>query len=636
MPVENLWIYAVASLLLLAAHVIRSARWALLFAPHDITRRFDLLLGLALGYAINTIIPWRLGELFRIWFVASKTSLRLSHVASTVVAERLADLLAVSLITIYIILGNGGKVSDGWAFLAISMTALALVLLCCRLIRRSNKARRLIWNAASVFNDQIRNDLIDLAWSISEMVLGGALLKPRFLITTIVMWTLYIASYAAFAYASAQSLPDMIFTMLGSPLKPVMDPATARENPVVLAVLLFTAFPVLGVLLYGGMKQLPAVVRLFNARGRYGFYGVKGMLSRTRHRFKGEAEYKYFLTSLFSGNNNVAISFGLDAIDDGKVHKLFPGGSDAITAMVEVNERLVIRKFAVGAAGDKLRAQREWLGNYRSNSFPLVDIIRDCQKPQSYHYDMPLVVASNDFYDFIHTNPVAQSKRVLTEVIEHITRFHDSHSAEAASDAIVQKYLADKAVANAGVIIKFAKTFLAERYRVNGMEFNLEQWKFLQDPGWLLAQISDRSTGVVHGDLTIENIIIAPQQSPDWYIIDPNPDNVFNTRLIDWAKLMQSVHLGYEGLNRNFSCTVGDNSIQLLFTRSQAYTELHNQLESLIRSKYGEEGLREIYFHELINYLRLIPYKIRQDPQKGICFFGCASILLKRYLERAV
>ena len=76
MPVENLWIYAVASLLLLAAHVIRSARWALLFAPHDITRRFDLLLGLALGYAINTIIPWRLGELFRIWFVASKTSLR--------------------------------------------------------------------------------------------------------------------------------------------------------------------------------------------------------------------------------------------------------------------------------------------------------------------------------------------------------------------------------------------------------------------------------------------------------------------------------------------------------------------------------------------------------------------------------
>lgn len=636
MPLENLWLYVLAALLLLAAHVIRSARWALLFAPYEITRRFDLLLGLSLGYAINTVIPWRLGELFRIWFVSSKTSLRLSHVASTVVAERLADLLAVSIIIVYVILGNGGRDHDGWPFLAISLTGLALVLLFCGLVRRSGKARRVFWNAASVFNDRIRNDLIDLAWSISEMVLGGALLKTRFLVTTVVMWTLYISSYAAFAYASAQSLPDMIFTMLGSPLKPVMGPVTSGENAMVMAVLLFTGFPVLGILLYGGIKQLPAALRLINARGRYGFYGAKGILSRSRHRFKGETEYRYFLSSLFSGNNTVATSFGLDAIDDGKVHKLFPGGSDAITAMVEVDEHLVIRKFAVGAAGDKLKAQREWLGSYRSDRFPLVDIIRDCKKPQSYHYDMPLVVASSDFYDFIHTHPIQESKRVLAEVMEHITAFHEGHTSEVAADAVVKKYLAEKAVGNVTVILDFARSILGDRYTVNGMEFHLDQWKFLQDPSWLMAQITDRSTGIVHGDLTIENIIIAPQQTPDWYIIDPNPDNVFNTRLIDWAKLMQSVHLGYEGLNRNFSCSVRDSSIQLLFTKSQAYTELHQQLESVIRSKYGEQGLREVYFHELINYLRLIPYKIRQDAQKGVCFFGCASILLKRYLERAV
>ena len=608
----------------------------MLFAPHEITRRFDLLLGLSLGYAINTIIPWRLGELFRIWFVASKASLRFSHVASTVVAERLADLFAVAIIIIYVILGNGGKSGDGWPFLAISLTALVLVLLSCALVRRSSRVRRLLWNVASVFNDQIRNDLIDLSWSVSEMILGGALLKTRFLVTTVVMWTLYISSYAAFAYASAQSLPDMIFTMLGSPLKPVMGPVTSGENALVVAVLMFTGLPVLGVLLYGGMKQLPAFLRLFSARGRYGFYGSKGIFSRTRHRFEGEAEYRYFLSSLFSGNNTVATSFGLDAIDDGKVHKLFPGGSEAITAMVEVDEHLVIRKFAVGAAGDKLRAQREWLGHYRSARFPLVDIIRDCQKPQSYHYDMPLVVASSDFYDFIHTHPVRDSMRVLVEVMDHITAFHDQHTGELADDALVRKYLAEKAVANVAVILNFARSVLGDRYTVNGMDFHLDQWKFLQDSEWLLAQVSDRSTGIVHGDLTIENIIIAPQQIPDWYIIDPNPDNVFNTRLIDWAKLMQSVHLGYEGLNRNFSCSVEAGAIQLLFTKSQAYTELHQLLESVIRSKYGERGLREVYFHELINYLRLIPYKIRQDAKKGTCFFGCASILLNRYLERTV
>lgn len=632
MLIENFWIYAAASLLLLAAHVVRTARWALLFPVNDISRRFDLLLGLSLGYAINAIVPWRLGELFRIWFVASKASLRISHVASTVVAERLADLIAVSLIALYILLTVDGV---GWPFLLISLISSAFVILVSIAIRKSEKSRLLIWRLTSIFNDRIRNSCIDLAWSISEMVLGGALLKPRFLVTTVAMWALYISSYATFAYASAQSLPDMIFTILGSPLKPAIVPIVVGENSSALALLLFTAFPVLGVVVYGGMKQLPAILRFISARSRYGWHAGQGLLNRARHRFKGQVEYEYFLSSLFSGNNNVAISFGLDAIDDGKVHKLFPGGSDAITAMVEVNERLLIRKFAVGAAGVKLKAQREWLANCMSENFPLVEIIGERNKRESYYYDMPLVVASNDFYDFIHTNPVEESKRVLSEVIEGINLFHNQHAGLNADEGIVKKYLAEKAVSNAVLILDFARTYIGDNYAINGSRFCLDQWKFLLDPDWLLSQISSRSTSVVHGDLTIENIIIAPQKNPKWYIIDPNPDNIFNSQLIDWAKLMQSVHLGYEGLNRNFSCVIENNSIQLLFTKSQAYTELHNQLVSIIRNQQGEDKLREIYFHELINYLRLTPYKIRQDTKKGLCFFACASILLKRYLEPA-
>jgi len=99
---------------------------------------------------------------------------------------------------------------------------------------------------------------------------------------------------------------------------------------------------------------------------------------------------------------------------------------------------------------------------------------------------------------------------------------------------------------------------------------------------------------------------------------------------------MQSVHLGYEGLNRNFACLIKGEAVQLAFTKSQAYTELHAQIESLVVERFGVDGLREVYFHELINYLRLTPYKIRQDPRKGACFFACTSILLDRYLARAI
>lgn len=246
------------------------------------------------------------------------------------------------------------------------------------------------------------------------------------------------------------------------------------------------------------------------------------------------------------------------------------------------------------------------------------------------------MVPANDFYDFIHTQPIERSKQIISEVIESITLFHQQHEGKIADEALVRKYLLEKAVNNATLIIDFAKTFLNSSYTINGKHFDFSQWECLLDIDWMSRQVSKRLTTVVHGDLTIENIIVAPQHERGWYIIDPNPDNIFNTRLIDWAKLMQSVHLGYEGLNRNFSCAVVNDSIQLAFTKSLAYTELHAHLEDLARQHHGADGLREIYFHELINYLRLTPYKIRHDPKKGLCFFGCTSILLSRYLEIAL
>ena len=46
--------------------------------------------------------------------------------------------------------------------------------------------------------------------------------------------------------------------------------------------------------------------------------------------------------------------------------------------------------------------------------------------------------------------------------------------------------------------------------------------------------------------------------------------------------------------------------------------------------------MREIAFHELVNYLRLTPYKIRHDPHKALTFFACVSILLRRYLKGGI
>jgi Lysylphosphatidylglycerol synthase TM region len=634
MFVDNFWYYALASFMLLLGHVIRAVRWALLFPKHQIDKRFNLLLALSLGYAINAIFPWRLGELARIWFVARRESIRISSVSTTVVGERLSDLVAVSVIALIILISIK---SSAWIIPLIPIAFSLFLIVVAFLVKKSAEFRRVIWKGASIFNNRLRFGVVDFFWTLSEMITGGTLLARRFVGISVVMWTIYILSYAAFAHAAGRGFDEMIFVMLGSPLKAGTDQAVFKDTTAALTLLGFTGFPVIGILVYGGIKQFPTILRLLNARRRYGWYANRGILNGSRNRFKAEREYEFFLVSLFSGDNKIATSFGLEAIDDGSVNKLFAGGSDAITALVEVDQRLVIRKFAVGAAAEKLKAQHDWLARYRSKTFPLVDIIRDKKKNGSYHYDMPFIVPSNDFYDFIHTNPVERSQKVISQIIERISSFHNEHSRESATELLIQKYIQEKAIANVNSILDFAKTvFSNQLYTINNIEFDLKKWECLRDINFMSRQIRNRSITIVHGDLTIENIIVAPLQDPNWYIIDPNPENVFNCSLIDWAKLMQSVNLGYEGLNRNFGCIVNNNSIQLAFTKSQAYSELHQLVESLIVEKFGPDGLREVYFHELIHYLRLTPYKIRQDAKKGMCFFACSSILLHRYLNQAV
>jgi hypothetical protein len=103
--------------------------------------------------------------------------------------------------------------------------------------------------------------------------------------------------------------------------------------------------------------------------------------------------------------------------------------------------------------------------------------------------------------------------------------------------------------------------------------------------------------------------------------------------LIDWAKLMQSLNLGYETLNRATAPAFNGSDLRLVLARSNAYAQLHDHLCTLLCAKVGPEAMREVAFHEIVNYLRLLPYRLRHAPGQGLTFFACTSLLLRRYRE---
>jgi hypothetical protein len=627
---ETIPLLLLASFVLFVAHVTRAARAALLFPANYLANRFNVLLALAIGYAVNAVLPWRLGEAVRAWFVSSRDHVRFPFSAAVIVAERLSDIVVVMPVALGLAMAGSGV---SWTFpLALGGAALALLLFAVG-IRRAQRLRRVIWWLGSIFNDRIRFGVADFCWSLSELVTSRALLTRRYMIATTGMWALYLASYLLYSAATATSIQEAVALLFGAPLRAAVTTVGSSGSDTG-SLLLFMILPVMTVILYGIFKQGPLFIRFLEKRRRLGL-SLGSLRGAARDRFTGSSEYELFLLSLFGEGNRAVSGFGLEALDDGVVHRLFPGGSDAITALVAVDGLLLIRKFAAGDAGRKLEVQADWLERHRSDGLPLVDILRKRSSSDHYLYDMPLVVPATDFYDVIHTAPVAKSKAALAQVAASIHTFHVSTAAPPANEAIISRYLNGKAADNARAILSFAKASLpSDEYSINGQRFSLTAWERLLDPDWLMAQVKDRSVATVHGDLTIENIIIAPDRDPGWYIIDPNPDNLFNSPLIDWAKLMQSLNLGYEGMNRNVGCSLKDSEILLPVTKSAAYTELHAQLEGLITQYRGPGALREVYFHELINFLRLTPYKIRQNAHKGVCFFACTSLLLHRYLER--
>ena len=147
------------------------------------------------------------------------------------------------------------------------------------------------------------------------------------------------------------------------------------------------------------------------------------------------------------------------------------------------------------------------------------------------------------------------------------------------------------------------------------------------------ARIACRATSTIHGDLTIENILADPSRPRGWFLIDPNVGNVFDSPLLDHAKLIQSLHLGYESLNRDIAVEYDGATLTFPVVRTAQYAELHARATAWMREHLGEQALREARLHEVAHYFRLIPYKFRRSTQAGLVFLGCLAILAQRWLE---
>ena len=219
----------------------------------------------------------------------------------------------------------------------------------------------------------------------------------------------------------------------------------------------------------------------------------------------------------------------------------------------------------------------------------------------------------------------------ILKKLEEILYINNVRKADAES---VNRYIDSKVIDNIRKMSdsKILKRFLKyDEIIINGKPYkNLSYYLEYLSKNYLFNIFKNDIYSDLHGDLTIENIICnlnVVEEKEKFYIIDPNPENINNSANLDYAKILQSIHGGYEFMMRTYDVSIEENRINFLFTKSHAYFYLYKKLNEYMNLKFSEEKIRSIYFHEIVHWLRLMPYKLKKDGKRALIFY-CGLLMV--------
>jgi hypothetical protein len=178
-------------------------------------------------------------------------------------------------------------------------------------------------------------------------------------------------------------------------------------------------------------------------------------------------------------------------------------------------------------------------------------------------------------------------------------------------------------------ILKGLRKF--EELEINGKNYkNLSHYRSFLSEDALRSIIQSDPYSVIHGDLTLENIICMRGDSGEdcFYLIDPNTGNLHESKYLDYAKLLQSLHGEYEFIKSAETISVCKNRVKFSYTKSLNYKALYALYKTYLRNKFDDQAIKSIYYHEIIHWLRLIPYQIKNNSDRAVVFYGRLLVLL--------
>lgn len=623
-------LFVLAVVMLSLGHYFKMLRWNQFIEIYEHPSRKSLLQALITGYIVNFYIPFRLGDLVRAILAGRKLKNGIGFSLATVIVDRYLDILVVGII-FYIMSGKAtvnAAITESATF--YGLLSFALVVMLSIAIKYSAPFKKLIRKICMIFNTHIEFELLFFLWSIVNAFkdIFYQLNKALLVFYSGAIWICYLLSY--YVLASFISLKGYnttfsdVFVLLFS--KDNLNIATLGiqqyggnySDNIQVYLVVYIALPLVLLSIYSYLIQkiLPSAASAEENQP----LKVQLLPLTTEH------DRLNFLENYFSSEQREYLQKYLKLNRDVRILEDFSAGSNATTILCMNENQTFYRKYAFEKDADKLYLQVRWLDAHKED-IPL-PIILKAQRGEGFcSYDMEYHATAVGLFNYFHSTSLEKSWSIMERALEDLAEHLHSKHVRPANPETTRQYIKEKVLKNVAKI-KSSKDILPlleyEVLQINGKEFrNLKQLEPWFNEEFLFRVFSEDLYADIHGDFTVENIIYWEGNTGiPYYFIDPNTGNLHESPALDYAKLLQSLHGGYEFLMKTDRVLVEKNRIQFLFTQSHNYNDIFQRYRSYLESRFTRQQVRSIFFHEIVHWFRLMPYKIEKNGKLSVLFYA--------------
>tara|TARA_R110000824_G_scaffold32156_6_gene104027 strand:+ start:11652 stop:13709 length:2058 start_codon:yes stop_codon:yes gene_type:complete len=325
-----------------------------------------------------------------------------------------------------------------------------------------------------------------------------------------------------------------------------------------------------------------------------------------------------------------------------KILKDLSANSFAKTLLIERGCELIVRKSVIKTEKSKkhyetLKRQCDDLRRLffiAEGSVPLV--LDEVDNELEYYYDMEwlsehIVAAELEDHDKI---------TCLNNVVSLLSEKIYSLSKDVDGDLWIKQFLNEKIYPKFDTFVEFGEEFdrliNSDKVTINGKKY----WglrKIFEKLNY--KDIKPEKIGIVHGDLTLENIMYNLSDG-DIKLIDMDGSRLFDARELDLGKLSQSIILDYANwknsgdLNCNYENEVFECTDQFFEANKDGTYDLLIELWKNILKNREKVVYNKAIFYMCTYLIRFVPFRVQIGKDHGIFALLMAVVWLNKLIQR--